>query len=88
MSITEKRGVKNHLSLRHSRDIYLCKPLSQPDATGHSLVKPDAITANPSAFTTDYSAEHTIAVMPSSPAANSAGTTDAQGPETSKSART
>ena len=87
MSITEKRDVKNHLSLRHSKDIFLCAPLSQPDATGYSLAEPAATRANPSAFTRDYSAEHTIAVMPSSPAAKSTGSTESKTQDTSKSAR-
>lgn len=87
MSIIEKKDVKNHLSLRHSKDIYLCEPLSQPDATGYSVVEPDAVRANPSAFADDYSAEHTIAAIPATPSANLADPMDTQAPEISKSAR-
>ena len=32
---------------RHRRDIYLCKPLSRPDATSFLVTQPDAIP-NPS----------------------------------------
>jgi hypothetical protein len=87
MTIIEKRDVKNHLSLRHSRDIHLCEPLSQPDATGYSLAEADAARANPSAFADDYSAEHTTAAMPETPAADLADSTETPAPEISKSAR-
>jgi hypothetical protein len=87
MSIIEKRDVKNHLSLRHSRDIHLCEPLSQPDATGYSVIEADAARANPSGFADDYSAEHTIAATPATPGADFADPTKPQAPETSKSAR-
>ena len=45
---------------RHRRDINLCKPVSQPDATGFSGVEPDAIEAKPSALFAEYSEEHSV----------------------------
>jgi hypothetical protein len=45
---------------RHRRDMYLCRPVSQPDATGFSGAEPDAIESTPSAFIDDYLIEHTI----------------------------
>jgi hypothetical protein len=85
--ITEKRDVKKHLSSRHYRDIYLCEPVSQPDATGYSVAEAEAITANPPAFADDYSAEHTIDAVAATPTAHSNGPTDPQAPKTSKSAQ-
>jgi len=41
MSIFEKTD-----RARHRRDINLCRPVSQPDATGFSVAEPDA-TPNP-----------------------------------------
>jgi hypothetical protein len=55
MSIIEKSDVE-----RHRRGINLCRPISQPDATGFSVAEPDEIKPNPSAFSDDYSREHTI----------------------------
>lgn len=55
MSIFEKIDTE-----RHRRDINLCRPVSQPDATGFSVAESDAIKPNPSAFSDDYSGEHTI----------------------------
>ena len=55
MSIIEKSDVE-----RHRRDINLCRSVSQPDATGFSVVEPDEIKPNPSAFSEDYSREHAI----------------------------
>ena len=85
MSIIEKKDVKNHLSLRHSRDIYLCEPMSPPDATGYSLAEPDAISANPSAFAKDYSGDHTLSAIQVTPAANLIGSTEPQAHKTPKS---
>jgi hypothetical protein len=45
---------------RHRRDINLCRPVSQPDATGFSGAEPEAIEPIPSAFIEDYSTGHTI----------------------------
>ena len=87
MTIIEKKDTKNHLSLRHNKDIFLCPPLSQPDATGYSLADADATRANQSAFAADYSGEHTIAEVPATRTVSSTGATDAQGPETSKNAQ-
>jgi hypothetical protein len=58
MSLIKKSDVKNHLSPRYRTKIHLCRPLSQPDATGYSVAEPDAIKTNPSDFTTDFVAEH------------------------------
>ena len=55
MSIIEKSDVE-----RHRRDINLCRPVSQPDATGFSVAEPEEIKPNPSAFSDDYSREHAI----------------------------
>jgi hypothetical protein len=55
MSIIEKSDVE-----RHRRDIDLCRPVSQRDATGFSVAEPDAIKPNPSAFSDDYLREHSI----------------------------
>jgi len=43
---------------RHRRDMNLCKPVSQPDATGFSGAAPDEMETKPSAFFADYSEEH------------------------------
>jgi hypothetical protein len=42
---------------RHRRDINLCRPLSQPDATGFSGDEAEAIQPNPSALVGDYTGE-------------------------------
>ena len=55
MSIIEKSDVE-----RHRRDINLCRPVNQPDATGFSVAEPDAIKPTPLAFFEDFSGEHTI----------------------------
>lgn len=57
MSIIEKSDVE-----RHRRDINLCRPVSQPDATGFSIEEQEAIEPNPSAFFDDhdYSREHAV----------------------------
>ena len=54
---------------RHRRDINLCRPVSQPDATGFSVAEPDGIP-NPSASFEDYSEEHTIPAKSATPIAN------------------
>jgi hypothetical protein len=54
MSIVGKKDID-----RHRRDIYLCKPVSLPDATGFSGVEPESVEG-PSAFGADYSEEHSI----------------------------
>ena len=53
MSIFEKIDLE-----RHRRDINLCRPVSQPDATGFSGAEPEAIETNSSVFLSDYSEEH------------------------------
>lgn len=52
MTIFEKIDMQ-----RHRRDINLCKPVSQPDATGFSGAGSDEIEAKPSAFLSGHSAE-------------------------------
>lgn len=42
---------------RHRRDINLCRPVSQPDATGFSGVEPEAMEPTRSASIKDYSAK-------------------------------
>lgn len=59
MSIFEKIDTE-----RHRRDINLCKPVSQPDATGYSGVGPDEMAAKPTAFFADYSEEHSTPAKP------------------------
>jgi hypothetical protein len=87
MKIIEKRDVKNHLSLRHSRDIHLCEPVSQRDTTGCSVDEADVTGASASAFTGDYFAEHTIAVVPAAQTVNSTVPRDVQRPDATKSAQ-
>jgi hypothetical protein len=85
MSIIEKRDVKNHLSLRHSRDIHLCEPLSQSGIQGSSVAEADATNANPPVLAVDYSAEQTIVAVRAPQTVNSTRSIDSQGPDTSKS---
>jgi len=66
---------------RHRRDINLCRPVSQPDATGFSVVELDEIKPTPSAFSDDYSREHTIPEKPVTPI----GFVGTQAPGVSKS---
>jgi len=76
MSIFEKID-----TARHRRDINLCRPVSQPDATGFSVAEPDAI---PMSF--EYSAEEPpIPAKSVTPIANSVRRLNLQGPATSKS---
>jgi hypothetical protein len=63
MSIFEKID-----TARHRRDIYLCRPVSQPDATGFSVAEPDSIP-NPSPE--DCAEEPAIPVKSLTPIANS-----------------
>jgi hypothetical protein len=60
---------------RHRKDINLCRPTSQPEATGFPLAEPEAIRPNPSTFSDDYSGEHAIPGKSGVPTANSAGFT-------------
>ena len=55
---------------RHRRDINLCTPVSQPDATGFSVAEPDAIP-NPPVLFHDSSEEPTIPPKTVTPIANS-----------------
>ncbi len=44
---------------RHRRDINLCRPVSQPDATGFSVDETETIQPNPSALVEEHTEEHT-----------------------------
>lgn len=68
---------------RHRRDINLCPPVSQPDATGFSGEAPDEIETIPSAFFADYSEEQSTPPE-SSPIAKSISRSAAQKPAISK----
>jgi hypothetical protein len=68
MSLIKKSDVKNHLSPRYRTKIHLCRPASQPDATGYSVAEPDAIKANPSDFAEDFVVEHSSSATSPAPA--------------------
>jgi hypothetical protein len=87
MGLIKKSDQKNHLSLRYRSKIYLCEPVSQPDATGYSVAEPGVIKVEPSAFVKDYSAEHTIAGRQATPTANPTGVMDPHPHVLSKSAQ-
>ena len=75
MSIIEKSDIE-----RHRRDINLCRPITQPDATGFSVAEPDVVKPNPSTFLHDYSREHTTPGKSVTPS----GFIGTHGPEVSK----
>ncbi len=79
MSIFEKID-----TARHRRDINLCKPVSQPDATGFSLSEPDTIPG-PSASIEDSSVRHSVPVKTVTPIASSVRRFNSQTPAVSKS---
>ena len=79
MSIFEKIDTE-----RHRRDINLCKPVSQPDATGFSVAEPDAIPG-PSASIEDSSERPTIPAKTVTPIANSVRRFNSRAPAGSKS---
>ncbi len=54
---------------RHRRDINLCRPVSQPDATGYSGAESDGIP-DPSESFEVSSEEHTIPVKSATPITN------------------
>lgn len=60
MSIIKKSDVKNHVSARHSTQIHLRQPESQPDATGFSAAELGAVQSGPSIFTEDLLAKHSF----------------------------
>lgn len=78
MSIFEKIDMG-----RHRRDINLCKPVSQPDATGYSGVEPGAIEVIPSVSFADNSGEDSIPGRPE-PIVKPTGRIVAQEPAISK----
>ena len=76
MSLVKKSDVKNHLLSPYRTQIHLCKPESQPDATGFSGAESDTIKADPSTFSEDFVAEHSssgAAVAPGNPSIGSIG---------------
>jgi hypothetical protein len=68
MSEISQSDGKNHLSPRFHTKIHLCDPVSQPDATGCSVPKPDAVKADPSTFAQDFVAEHSLSGAATAPA--------------------
>jgi hypothetical protein len=48
MSLIRMSDAKNHLSPRCRSKIYLCEPVSQPDAIGYSVAEPGVIKVEPS----------------------------------------
>jgi hypothetical protein len=87
MSLIKKSDVKNHLSPRYRTKILLCRPLSQPDATGYSVAEPAGIKANPSDFATDFVAEHSSSGTSLSGADPVTGSIRPRAPTVSKSAQ-
>jgi hypothetical protein len=74
MSPIKSNDVKNHMHPPFLTKIHLCEPVSQPDATGYSVVEPDTIKANPSGFAEDFFTEHSsssLAVAPTDPVTGS-----------------
>jgi hypothetical protein len=87
MSLIKKSDVKNHLSPQFRTKIFLCPPVSQPDATGYSVAEPGAIKAISANFAEDFVKEHSssgVAVVPADPMIDS---TDLQVVAVSKSAQ-
>jgi hypothetical protein len=78
MSIFEKID-----TARHRRDIYLCRPMSQPDATGFSGAEPDGIP-NPSVLFEAPSQEPTIPAKSVTPLDDSVRRLNPQRPPVSK----
>jgi len=78
MSIFEKIDTE-----RHRRDINLCKPASQPDATGFSVAEPDVIP-NPSSSFQVPSEESNIPPKTVTPIAHSLRRFNSQTPAVSK----
>jgi len=85
MSLIKKSDVKNHLSPRHRTKIHLCEPVDQVAAIDYAVAAPDATTAELSPFANDYSTEHTISGVASTPTANLTSPTLPRAPERSKS---
>jgi len=56
---------------RHRKDIFLCGPVSRPDATGFSVDEPDAVEPKSSALLADLCGEHSIHGKAKSPIARS-----------------
>jgi hypothetical protein len=64
MSLVKKSDVKNHLSPRFRTKIHSSRPETQPDATGFSGAEPGVIKDNPTAFSKDFTAEHSSIAKP------------------------
>ena len=79
MSIFEKID-----TARHRKDINLCRPVSQPDATGFSGAEPEEIPT-PSGSFEDSSGKPTIPVKSVTPIANSVRRLNPQTPTASNS---
>jgi hypothetical protein len=87
MSLIKKSDVKNHMRPPFLTKIHLCRPESQPDATGYSVPEPGTTNANRSGFSADFVGEHSspgASLDPANPAANSI---HLQPPTVSKSAQ-
>jgi hypothetical protein len=87
MSLIKKSDVKNHLSPRFRTKIHLCEPESQPDATGYSVVEPNASKANASSFAEDFFAEHSSSGLVVAAADPVTGSIRLQAPTVSRSAQ-
>ena len=87
MSQIRQSDVKNHLSPRFRTKIHLCDPITQPDATGHSVPEADAIQANSSTFAQDFVAEHSSPSVTAAPGDHLPGSFRPEAPAVSKSAQ-
>jgi len=64
MTLIKERDAEHHPSPQLNTKIHLCPPVSQPDATGYSVVETDAVKADPSHFAEDFVAEHSTSGVP------------------------
>ena len=87
MSLVKKSEIKNYLSPLFRTEIHLCLPASQPEATGCSATRPDAIKANSSNFAEDFFREHTSSIAAVTAANLVTGSIHRQSPTVSKSAQ-
>ena len=74
MSLIKKSDVKNHMRPPFLTKIHLCRPESQPDATGYSVAEPGKINPTRSGFAADFVTEHSssgTSLAPVDPATNS-----------------
>ena len=68
---------------RHRRDIFLCVPVSPPDATGYSIAEPDGIPVQ-AASSEDSSREPAIPAKSATPIADSVRRFNPRRPPVSK----